>query len=249
MWELIVNIWNIVAVEPMLNSLLLLYGYVFPNLGIAILAFTIIEWAILLPLWVRQSRHWKAIADLQPMVKQIRERYPEDKEIQSRIITRIYKRRGVNPRGAFLPALLEGPMSLGIWMAIHQILSSTPEGLIVLSGHLYTWLPGVGRVIPMDSSFIWLSLAERDSTYILPTLLGFSVWLRFWIVPKINPPESAPAGQALAGQLQRWFSLLSLVLIVTLFPIMSGWVLYWIARRLLSLLTTVIIVTRRNRRR
>ena len=69
--EFIGQIWNSILIQPMVNSLVLLYSMANSNFGIAIVLFTIIIRAGMMPLTVKQSRQMKAMSALQPKLKEI----------------------------------------------------------------------------------------------------------------------------------------------------------------------------------
>ena len=41
-FQILIDIWNLIIIQPMINSLVLLYSIFFLNFGIAIIAFTLI---------------------------------------------------------------------------------------------------------------------------------------------------------------------------------------------------------------
>ena len=57
--------------------------------------------------------------DLQPHLKEIQEKYKDDKEQQTKETLALYKRHGVNPVGGCLPALIQLPIFVGLWQALN----------------------------------------------------------------------------------------------------------------------------------
>jgi YidC/Oxa1 family membrane protein insertase len=82
--------------------------------GMAIIALTFLIRLAILPLSVKQIRSMRAMSSLQPQLKEIQERYKDDRERLQREMMDVYKRNGVNPFASCLPLLLQLPFFLAI---------------------------------------------------------------------------------------------------------------------------------------
>ena len=227
--EVIGDIWNAVIIGPMVNSLVLLYSIFFKNFGISILVFTLIVRVIMIPMTLKQSRQLKAMSALQPKLKEIQERYSKDRQRVSQETMRLYREQGVNPLGCLGPMFIQFPIWIGLYQSILQTVPSTPESLIGLSRHLYSWLPRVHEVIPLDSSFLWLNLAEPDSTPILPILVGGSMFA----MQKMSTMPAADPRQASTNRMMLWMMPLMFGFFTFTFP--SGLALYWVISNIVGI--------------
>jgi YidC/Oxa1 family membrane protein insertase len=219
--ELIGTLWTTLIIEPMINSLVLLYAVFFLNFGITIVAFTILIRAAMFPLTVKQSRALKAMTTLQPRLKEIQEKYADDKERRASETMKVYKSGGVNPIGCLGPMIIQFPIWIGLYRSILQTLPSTPESLVGLSDRLYTWVPWVHEVVPLNSSFLWLDLAVPDP-FLLPVLVGASMF----IMQKMTTMPSADPRQQSTNQMMLWMMPVMFGFFTTTFP--SGLAVYWI---------------------
>ena len=206
----------------MINSLVLLYSTFFNSFGLSILVFTIAVRLAMFPLTVRQSRQLKAMSQIQPKVKEIQERYAKDRQRITQETMRIYKENGVNPIGCLGPLVIQFPIWIGLYQAILQTLPAAPDRLIGLSGHLYSWLPQVHEVIPLNSTFLWWDLALPDRTPVLPVLVGASMYL----VQKMTSIPSADPRQASTNRMMLWMMPLMFGFFTMQFP--SGLAIYWV---------------------
>jgi YidC/Oxa1 family membrane protein insertase len=75
---------------------------------------------ILFPLGRKQAMISKKMADLQPHLALIKEKYKEDKEQQTRETMALYKAHGFNPAAGCLPALIQLPIFVGLWQALNN---------------------------------------------------------------------------------------------------------------------------------
>jgi YidC/Oxa1 family membrane protein insertase len=228
LWGLIGTVWNAAIIGPMVNSLVLLYSIFFSNFGITIIFFTIIVRTVLIPLTIKQSRQMKMMSSLQPKLKEIQQRYANDRQKISQETMRLYREQGVNPLGCLGPMFIQMPIWIGLYRALLTTLPSTPESMVGLSGHLYSWLPRVSEAIPLDSSFLWLDLALPDSTPVLPVLVGASMWL----MQKMTTMPAADPKQQSTNRMMLWMMPLMFGFFSLSFP--SGLALYWVVSNLIG---------------
>jgi YidC/Oxa1 family membrane protein insertase len=220
--DVIITIWNTLVIEPMINSLVMLYSIFFLSFGITIAVFTVLIRGAMFPLTVKQSRALKAMTVLQPRLKDIQDKHGDDRQKRASETMKVYKEAGVNPVGCLGPFFIQFPIWIGLYQAILQTLPSTPESLVGLSGRLYSWLPRVHEVVPLDSSFLWLDLAVPDSTPILPVAVGLSMF----IMQKMTTMPTADPRQQSTNQMMLWMMPLMFGFFTTTFP--SGLAVYWV---------------------
>jgi len=106
----------------LLSMLNWFYGMV-PNYGIAIILLTIVVRLVMVPLTIKQMRSMKQMQALAPEVEELREKYKEDPQEQSKRMMEMYRERGVNPLGGCFPVLLQMP----IFIALYRMLWSSYE--------------------------------------------------------------------------------------------------------------------------
>ena len=223
------QIWSNVFIQPMINTLILLYSLAFSNFGIAIAIFTIVIRAAMMPLTVKQSKQMKAMSALQPKIKEIQSRFANDKQRQSKETMQLYKDQGVNPIGCLGPMFIQMPIWIGLYQAILKTVPTTPESLVGLSGNLYTWLPFVQEVIPINSAFLWLDLSSPDPLPVLPLLVGISMFL----MQKMPTMPAADEKQASTNRMMLWMMPLMFGFFSMQFP--SGLALYWVISNLVGI--------------
>ena len=227
--EFLCQIWSNVFIQPMINTLILLYSLAFSNFGIAIAIFTIVIRAAMMPLTVKQSKQMKAMSALQPKIKEIQSRFANDKQRQSKETMQLYKDQGVNPIGCLGPMFIQMPIWIGLYQAILKPVPTTPESLVGLSGNLYTWLPFVQEVIPINSAFLWLDLSSPDPLPVLPLLVGISMFL----MQKMTTMPAADEKQASTNRMMLWMMPLMFGFFSMQFP--SGLALYWVISNLVGI--------------
>ncbi len=227
--EFIVQIWNGLIIQPMVNSLIVLYSISFSNFGIAILLFTVVIRGVMMPLTVKQSRQMKRMTSLQPKIKEIQSRFSGDRQRQSQETMKLYKEQGVNPIGCLGPMFIQFPIWIGLYQAILKTVPSAPESLIGLSGYLYGWLPFAHNFYPINSEFLWMNLAEPDSP-IMPILVGLSMWL----MQKMTTMPAMDERQASTNKMMLWMMPIMFGFFTMSFP--SGLALYWVISNIVGII-------------
>jgi len=105
-----------------LFTLQLFHG-VMPSWGLSIIALTFLVRASLYPLAARAFRSGKAMQAVQPRIKELQEKYKDDKERQSQETMKLFKESGVNPLGGCLPMLFQIP----VFFALVAGLNASPD--------------------------------------------------------------------------------------------------------------------------
>lgn len=227
--QVIGDIWNLIFFQPMLNALLMLYALLFSNFGIAIIVFTLVIRLIMLPLTLKQLRSAKQMSSLQPKLKELQNKYGKDRERLSQETMALYKEHGVNPVGCAVPTLLQFPIWIGLYQSIQLAMAVKPTDLIRLSDHLYKNLDLVHQIVPVHSQFLWLNLATPDPFYLLPILVGVTMWVQ----QSMATLPSADAQQAQMNNLLRWLMPAFFAFMTISFP--SGLGIYWVTSNLISI--------------
>ncbi len=223
------DIWSTFILNPMVNAMLWLYGLLGHNYVLALLIFTAFTRLITWPLTLQQQKSSAAMTELQPRLKQIQEKYKNDQEMLTKKMSELYKEAGVNPLGGCLPLVVQFPILIGLYQALTQSLAGSPLELMQLAQRIYpypiaswlSWLPNPITLIPLDSHFAWLNLAQPDALYILPVVVVVSSWLQ----NKLLTPPSADPQQRAMGQMMQLTMPLMIGFISINFP--SGLAIYW----------------------
>ncbi len=71
------------------------------------------------PLGRKQALAAQKMQQLQPHLKELQEKYKDDKEQLTKETFALYKKHGVNPVGGCLPALIQLPIFVGLWQALN----------------------------------------------------------------------------------------------------------------------------------
>jgi len=197
--------WFTFLSKPFFKVLLWLNDMI-GNWGWAIILFTLLVKLVLFPLSYKGMMSMQKLKDLAPKMKELREKYKDDPAKLNMKMMEMYKKHGANPMGGCLPMLLQIP----VFFALYRVLLNADE----LQGA--AWIPG------------WIdNLAGADPYYILPVLMGLTMWFQ----QKITPNNFT---DPLQEKIFQWFPvIMALMFIIMPFP--SGLVLYWVVNNIFTI--------------
>jgi YidC/Oxa1 family membrane protein insertase len=217
------NWWDIIAIQPMTNILIVLTDVLFNNFGLAVIALTLIVNAAMIPLTLKQTRASKAMQEVQPKLAELKKKYGKDRERMAQEQMKLYKESGISPAGCLLPLLIQMPIWIALFQSIMRVLAVIPENLAGLSNYLYSW-PMVYSTLPLNNHFLWLNLATGD--IFLALLVGASMWVQQKMVqaPTIDPSQKTQSS------LMLWIMPIMFAWLTLSFP--SGLALFWVTSNL-----------------
>jgi YidC/Oxa1 family membrane protein insertase len=147
---------------------------VVPNWGVAIILLTVAVKLIFYPLTAKTFKSSKEMQRIQPLLAEAKERFKDNKELQTKETMRIMQEHKVNPMGGCLPSLIQLP----VWIALYRVLYSSME--------LY------------HSHFLFYQdLSAPDPFGLLPTLYGALMYFS----QRLTPVTGMDPAQA---QVMRW---------------------------------------------
>ncbi len=211
------EVWDLIILQPVLNSLVVLCSVLLSNFGLTIIGLTVIIRGLMYPLTIRQLRSTKAMESLQPKLTELREKYAKDKQKLAKEQAQLYKESGVSPMGCLVPMLIQMPIWIALYRSIMMALAVAPEGLLNLSNYLYSW-PVVYSMLPLSKDFLWLDLATPDM--FLAILVGGTMWLS----QKMAMPVAADPKQQAQSRMMLWMMPLMFSFLALTFP--SGLALF-----------------------
>lgn len=100
--------------------------------GMSIIALTVVTRAVLIPLTYKQLKGMRALQALQPQIKELQEKYKNDKQRMQQEMMRFYKENKVNPFASCLPLLAQLPVFITLFYVLRHEL---PEDIGCKAGH------------------------------------------------------------------------------------------------------------------
>jgi YidC/Oxa1 family membrane protein insertase len=193
-----------------------LYGLI-GNYGFTIIAFTIIVKLILLPLTIQQLKSTKQMSELQPKLKELQEKYKNDKEKLNAKTVELYQQYKVNPVGGCLPLLIQMPIIFGLFAVLREPIK---------------YITDPNFVQAVNEAFFWIPNLSQPDPIILPVLAGITTYFSM---------NSASTG-AVQNQTMKTMNMVFPVMILwwgRSFP--AGLTLYWVVSNLFQMVQQYLL--------
>ena len=224
--------------KPFFQILLWINGFV-GNFGVSILLLTVLVRLVFFPIQNKAYESMTRMKKLQEPMKELREKYKDDKQRQQQEVMKLFQQEKVNPLAGCLPILLQIPVFYALYKTLFVTLEmrhepffgwiqdlSAPDPTAI--GNLFGLLPFSAEAV---SSIPLLGFILGVG--VLPILYGVTMWM----VQSLNPPPTDDTQRLI-------FGLLPIVFTFVFAGFAAGLVLYWTWSNILSIAQQYVIMRR-----
>jgi YidC/Oxa1 family membrane protein insertase len=213
--------WFAFIGQPILSCIKIFFN-ILGNYGLAIVLFTILLKAVLLPLTKTSFNSMRKMQDLQPELQALKERVKDPAQVQQEMMA-LYKKHGVNPLGGCLPMVLQIPVFLGMYNALRTSidLRHAPFAL---------WIKDLAAPESLDVLGIHVP--------VMILLMGASMFVQQMTTPSTT---TDPAQKRIMMMMPVVFTVMFVI-----FPFPAGLVLYWLVNNTISIVQQVALRTERK---
>ncbi|MCD1629313.1 membrane protein insertase YidC [Marinobacter shengliensis] len=193
--------WLFFISLPLFYILEWFYGLV-GNWGVAIILLTVLVKAVFFHLSATSYRSMAKMRAVAPQLTRLKELYGDDRQRMSQEMMALYKREKINPLGGCLPILVQMPVFIALYWVLFESVQL--------------------RHAPF---MLWINdLSQMDPYFILPILMGISMFIQMSLNP--TPPDPMQA---------KIMKLMPPIFTVFFLWFPSGLVLYWLVNNILSI--------------
>lgn len=218
--------------QPMFNLLVWLYD-VLPgqDMGLAIIALTILLKFLLAPLSHRTLVSQRAMQRLQPKIQEVKKEHKDDREKLARAMMELYKREKVNPLSSCLPLLIQLPILIVLYRVLMDGLGQADLSVLY---------PFVAKPAEINATFLGF-FDLTISSIPLALLAGAAQFAQTRMLPRTKPP-SAVAGstgskdeEVMATMNRSMLYFMPILTVVIGASLPGGLALYWLVSNLFSI--------------
>lgn len=203
--------------KPCLWLMNFIHDYI-PNYGIAIIILTIIVKMILWPLGNKSYKSMNDMKKLAPLMKEIKDKYKDDKKKMNQETMALYKTYKINPMGGCLPMVLQIP----VFFALYRMLY---EAIELRHAPFFLWINDLSAPDRLFNFDIYIPLMQPPyGIPVLTLIMGASMFLQQKMAPAPADPTQA--------KLMTFMPILFTFIFINF---SSGLVLYWLVNNLLSM--------------
>jgi len=139
---------------PVRWLLVWMHEHLYLTYGLVLVVFGILVRLVLWPLNQKAMRANMKLQEVQPLMKEIQDRYKSDPQRMQQEVFKLYKEYKVNPLGGCWPMLLPMPVLFALFFVF--------QNAIELRGTSFMWIPDLSRPDPL---------------YVIPILMGASMYV------------------------------------------------------------------------
>lgn len=220
--------WGILwfLTKPFYWLLMFFTGHI-GKIGLAMLAMTVVVKVVTFPLVYQSYKSFAKMRDLAPKMKEIQEKYPDDKARQQQETIKFYQTEKINPVAGCVPMLFQMP----IFFALYKVLIVALE---MRHAPFYGWITDLSAKDP--TSFLNLfGLLPFDvaSIPLIGTFLMIGAWpilygASYWLLSKMQPTATDP----MQAQI---FAMMPWLFVIIFAGFSSGLVIYYTWSNLLTI--------------
>jgi YidC/Oxa1 family membrane protein insertase len=130
------ELFNTLVYEPLYNTLILILSLgTWVDVGVAVIVLTVLVKSLLFPVSLKAARQQQLMRQIEGPMKEIREKYKNNKEEQGRKLLELYKEKGVNPFTSIGLIFIQLPIIIGLYLVFAR--GGLPD---VHAEFLYTWV-------------------------------------------------------------------------------------------------------------
>jgi len=225
-----IELYNTFLYKPLFNAVMFLYNTI-PggDFGLAIVALTVIVRLIFFPLTAKTIRSQRAMGRINPKIKELKEKFKNNKQAQSAAIMQLYKDNKINPLSGCLPLLIQLPILIALYQAFGAGFKSGSLDL------LYPFISNPGQINSISLGF--LDITSRS--IILAVLTGAFQFLQLRQNQKLTQASSDSSSdgpeksvQAMSKQMLYFFPVM---IIIIGWNLPAGLLIYWLTTTLFSM--------------
>ncbi len=206
--------WFWFLAQPMAWILNALYALVM-NYGVAIILFTLVLRLAMWPLTRKSYTSMIAMQKMQPELARIQKLYANDKMRLQMEMMKLYQTHKTSPMSGCLPMLIQLPIFFALYKAL------------------------LVSVQMRSASFLWISdLAVMDPYFILPILMGATMWLQQSLQSAAKKNDNPNDITAQTQKMMKWMPVIFTVMFAWM-P--AGLVLYWTVSNIFGIAQMYII--------
>jgi YidC/Oxa1 family membrane protein insertase len=213
---MIKEFFKTVLYQPLFN-LLIFIAWLVPghSLGWAIIGLTIIVRILIWPLTIKPLLSSLHQRQFQPELKELREKYKDDRAAQAQAQMAFFKEKGINPLAGCLPALIQLPILLILYRVFITGLKSERLDL------LYSFTPHVA----VNPIFFGIDLGHPNRL-VFPLIAAGLQFFQTKHMQKLNP-VSGDKNDPTAAMTKQMVFLFPIMTFVVALSLPAGLALYW----------------------
>jgi len=203
-----VDFWFFGSLARFILEILQFFFSITGNWGVAVILLTLIVRLLLLPFVISSHKSMEIMKKVQPEIQKIKTKFKKDSQRINQEVMALMKANKANPLGGCLPLLLQIPVFWALWQALSNSYSLYQAPFI-----------------------LWIKdLSWKDPFYILPVLMGVTMFLQQKVTPVTMNKE-----------MMRAMQIMPIFMTIFMINLPSGLVLYMLISTLFGIIQQIYL--------
>jgi YidC/Oxa1 family membrane protein insertase len=177
--------------------------------GLSIICLTLLVRIAIWPLHAKSTHSMKRMSKLQPKMKELKEKYPDDPNKLNTEMMGLYRKYGINPLGGCLPMLIQIPIFFGFFRML--------DYAVELRDQPFLWVDDLSQP---DTVAVWLGIPIN----LLPIVMAATSAIQMAMMPKTGDKMQ-----------QRIMMFMPLMFFFFCYNYASALALYWTTQNIFSI--------------
>ena len=215
-----IYIWHTFFFDPVYNSLVFFID-ILPkgDVGIAIILTVLLVKTILLPLSIKAVKTQKIMREIEPKLKEIKEKHKDDRQEQAQAMMEVYKKAGMNPLASIALIFVQLPIIIALYYSV-----SKGGGIALPDINVALLYSFVAEPITVTMNFLgMIDITGRSA------LLALGAGITQYIQVTLTMPAPPPKVDGAAPNLKEDFMRNMHVQIKYVMPVLIGVIAYTIS--------------------
>ncbi len=200
-------------------SLLLTWLYdVIGNYGLAIVVLTVVVKLCLYPVYAKQTKSTMKMAEFQPKIKEIQQKYANDKALMNEKLNELYKNEGASMYGGCLPMIVQMVVIMGLFALLRNPMEYITSGDMLFATH---------------ESFLWIKDLAQPDKWILPIAAAVATFISFSMSQSTMNAGGNAQQTAFMTKTMKYFFPIMILWMARSYP--AGLAVYWFGSQVIQI--------------
>lgn len=235
------SLWHNVFFDPIYNSLVFFIDVVpHGDIGLAIIFTVILVKLVLLPISLKAARTQILMREVEPKLKELKEKYKDNKEEQARKMLELFQENKLNPLSSIVLLFIQIPIIIALYLAVYN--GGGVKLPLINTELLYSFV-----AIPGGVSMLFLGVLDIAARSLpLALLAGVTQYIH----TKLSLPPLAPRDPSAAPNFKDDFSrsmhmqmryVMPVIIFLAAYSISAAIALYFTISNIMAILQEYVV--------
>ena len=205
--------------------------------GLAIVGLTVIVRAVMVPLTVKQFHSMQRLQQHMPRMKEIQEKYKDDKQRQQQELMKFYQENKINPFASCLPLVLQLPVFISLFYMLRTDLKKHICGDSLVTHYNMHHSPAVSNASHLPAKYLEKTTCEQVAPHsakflFIPDITNHASGVVLVVLLVLYVSSQLGSTMLMSATVdknqRRMMMLLPLVFVLFIFKFPAGLLVYWI---------------------